>query len=215
MFGVLVLCELFPVGIPSLAVNLLTMKTGQYDRNLLKRAGADLECTNALEIESPGIAAFCSFPGFKVYQYIQQLKMSKQTIQTQLLDDYQLKGWLSRFNIHHNYSSAWYLDQVVDKVQMYRADLENLGRQIRSEMSQIFFPDTVDEFLFTYVEEDLNKLIQLTEAARRISSLKKFPLRPFSILSNLPTTTMKVLPSGTVQKAAVNNIGNGNIVPIR
>lgn len=181
------LCELFPVGIPSLAVNLLTIKTGQYDRSLLKRAATDLECSNVLEVESPGVAAYCNFPGFKIYQFVQQLKLSKQSLQNQLFDDYQLRGWLSNFNIRHNYSSSWYLDQVVDKVQMYKGDLENLVRQLRTEMNQVFFPDTVDEFIYTYIQEDLNKLVSLTEAARRIATIKTFPGRPFPILDDRPT----------------------------
>ena len=50
--------------------------------------------------------------------------MTLENIKTNLYEDYQVQGWLSRFNIRHNYSQPWYLDQINDKLQMYLSDLQ-------------------------------------------------------------------------------------------
>lgn len=111
----------------------------------------------------------------------------------QLLDDYMLRGWLTKFNINHNYSSAWYLDQMVDKINMYYNDLSNIARNLRMEMLKVFHKDTVDEFLYTYVNEDVDLLNDLKTHALRIGGVKTFPARPFPIenASKPESTTTK------------------------
>lgn len=176
-----ILCETIPVGIPSLAVNLITVNRGEYDRTVLKEASKILDCTSSLDIDSIGVAAYCKFPGAKVYQHVQQLRLSLQNINQNLYDDYQVRGWLAGFNMKHNYSSAWYLDQILDKLQMYQSDLQAVAKAIRDEMDKVFFPDTVDEFILEYVEPDLDKLRDMIAAAKKIVTIKTFPLRPFVI----------------------------------
>lgn len=84
-----ILCETIPVGIPSLAVNLLTILYGKYDRTVLKEATKLLSCSNTLDIDSAGVAGYCNFPGSKVYQYVQQLKLTQKNIDEQLFNDFQ------------------------------------------------------------------------------------------------------------------------------
>lgn len=107
-------------------------------------------------------------------------------MRAQLLDDYMIRGWGSRFNVKHNYSSAWYLDQMVDKINMYYNELSNVARSLRTELSKIFFEDAVDEFLYTYVDEDLEQLRELKQNALRMGNIKTFPARPFPILNAQP-----------------------------
>lgn len=145
-------------------------------------------------MNSQGIGGFCQFPGAKVYQFVQQYKLSQRNMKAQLLDDYMLRGWLNRFNTNHNYSSAWYLDQMVDKINMYYNDLSNIARNLRAELSKIFYKDTVDEFLYTYMNEDLDLLTELKQNALRIGNIRTFPARPFPILNAPPELTTTTRP---------------------
>lgn len=43
----------------------------------------------------------------------------------------QFRGWLSRFNIKHNYSQPWYIDQIIDKLSMQNSMLDTTAREIR------------------------------------------------------------------------------------
>lgn len=59
-----ILCEVWPVGLPSLAVNLQTMLEGVYDRQVLSKASKILNCTQTMDIDFVGgVAAQCRFPG--------------------------------------------------------------------------------------------------------------------------------------------------------
>lgn len=52
-------------------------------------------------------------------------------------------------------------------------------------MEPIFFPDTIDEFLFEYLEPELKVLHDLRDSAVRLGGTKHFGLRPFRINSML------------------------------
>lgn len=178
-----ILCELLPVGIPSLVVNLLTVNYARYDREILQLAARAMQCNGNFEIDLPygGVGGYCQFPGAKVYQYIQQFYSSQKNLQTQLYDDYQVHGWLSDFNIRHNYSSAFYLDQISDKILMYKSEFSQIYANLRLELLKIFHEDTVDEFLFEYIEPDLTKITKLEQKARELATIAYFPARPFPI----------------------------------
>jgi len=171
-----------------------------------------LECSSQLDVDSPGIAGYCQFPGSRIYQYVQQLKMSQQNLKQNLLDDYQLRGWASSFNIVHNYSSAWYLDQVVDKVQMSLNDLQSLARALRTELSKVFEDDTVDEFLMEYLEPEIEQLQTIFNNAKRIAQIRTFPVRPFPIVSMLNKASSLQLASLQVQPNQ-GNADDGNRPP--
>jgi hypothetical protein len=55
----------------------------------------------------------------------------------------------------------------------------------RRDMEPLFFPDTIDEFLFEYLEPGLKQLHDLRDGAIRLGAKKNFALRPFRIESAL------------------------------
>ncbi len=132
-----------------------------------------------------------------MFQGVQQLRMALENVKTNVFDDFQVHGWLSRFNMKHNYSSAWYLDQIMDKVQMYMSDVQNVARSLREDMAAIFYPDMIDEWMFEYVEPDMDRLKEMESAVRRIGMKKEFQTRPFKILGSTSEW------DGKVRKSAV------------
>ena len=46
-------------------------------------------------------------------------------------------------------------------------------------MLKIFHPDTVDEFIYEYVEPHTERLAMLISEAKRLGDLKTYPRRPF------------------------------------
>uniref|UniRef100_A0A914V1A8 beta-N-acetylhexosaminidase n=1 Tax=Plectus sambesii TaxID=2011161 RepID=A0A914V1A8_9BILA len=203
-----ILCELLPVGLMSAAINFITIKKGHYDRSVLREASTLMDCSNTIDIDAQGIAGYCNFPGSKVYQEVQQLKSALDQTNENVHKDYQVRGWLTPFNIKHNYSQAWYLDQLLDKVNMHITDLEAIAQALRKDMEPIFFADTIDEFLFEYLEPGLKELHVLREGAIRLGATKYFGLRPFKINSILEQRKeeKKVLESGARMPPA--NVGD-------
>ncbi len=177
-----VICETLPVGLPSVAVNLLAIAKGKYDWEVTKEVSRLLQCSKDFgDIESIDVGTVCKFPGAQVYQQVAQLQQTLANIKQNLYDDYQVAGWLSPFSVQHNYSSAWYLDQIADKLEVYTSELQAVGHSLREEMLKIFHEDAVDEFQFEYVEPELDRLRGMSEAAKRIGEKRTFPQRAFPI----------------------------------
>lgn len=149
-----VLCETLPVGLMSAAVNLALLRNAGLDAIALKATSDAMNCASTVNVEMQGgVAAYCDFPGtlitisrtcdphsgFKVYQSVQNLKQSLTVIEEQIYGDYQVRGWISPFNIRQRYSQVWYLDQMRDRITMYANELQSIARNIRSVGGGIHF----------------------------------------------------------------------------
>ncbi|VDO33986.1 unnamed protein product [Haemonchus placei] len=101
-----------------------------------------------------GITYGCQFPGSKIYELINEFWQRRKQLQQYREDDFELNGWLSRVADSYMSSSQWYIDE------------------------------TVDEFIFTYMAEDIEWVQRKIESAQRISKLNHFPKRPFVLLKS-------------------------------
>lgn len=193
-----ILCELLPVGIPSLALNLqIVQYGGQFPKQAVQDTTKILGCTANINYNSPGIAAFgCQFEGYEIYKQIQLLKQIDDNVRANVLDDNALKGWLHPFNIRHNYSSAWYLDQLQQKIASGLASYRNIEGRLKQELKKVFFEDAVDEFLMEHLHTKMQQLLDLQTGVTNLARFKTFPARPFKIqlipgLLEATTTTTK------------------------
>lgn len=182
------LCEILPVGIPSLTFNLLTVAYGKFDDHVHNLASRAMQCGDNVLFNYQNhpqemyVTEGCHFPGSRVYELIQQYYVNQQVmLQSEVYNNYQVQGWLSTYNTRHNFSSAWYLDQIMDKLTFARSHLRMLVSQLRIELAKVFHNATVDEFLFEYVERDTRAVNEMYNSAQRIASISYFPRREFQL----------------------------------
>ncbi|VDK85691.1 unnamed protein product [Litomosoides sigmodontis] len=147
-----IICEVIPVGLLSAAVNMAVLKSGRY--------GSE---------------------GVHVFHAVQTLHSTINSVEEQVFNDYQVRGWLARFNEKHLYTQAWYLDQVLYKVKSFLREMEVCEQNIRAEMQTVFFNDTVAEFVYVYVKPTLKRLEELSQRIDKLSELRVFPKRPFTV----------------------------------
>lgn len=181
------LAEILPVGMPSLAVNLLTIAFGQFDRDVLQRASRAMQCGDGVEFAYDSktyVTHGCKFPGAKIYELVQDFSVEQTIMREQLLTDYQLQGWLSPYNTRHNFSSAWYLDQISDKIRQYLTQMDYTAGQLKAELAKVFRNSTVQEFMMEYIDPDVNALRQLMTHAIRLGAMRYFPAREFPIVQD-------------------------------
>jgi hypothetical protein len=155
-----------------------------------------------------------NYSGSSIFEAVQRLQLTLQTITEQVDNDYQVntcrlncihivhaqvRAWLSPFAMKHNYSQPWYLDQILDKVQMCSSMLESSSRSIRcigpsvysqiiifvcrAEMFKYFHKDTIDELIVEYVQPHALKLSQLLLEARRLGAMETYARRPFPFVT--------------------------------
>ncbi|OZC07308.1 hypothetical protein X798_05674 [Onchocerca flexuosa] len=205
-----IICEVIPVGLLSAAVNMAVLKSGQYGSEVMQSVSEVLKCSSVLYFDKnsspfipqctfPGTDFFRFFKGIHVFHAVQTLHSTINSVEEQVFNDYQVRGWIARFNEKHLYTQAWYLDQVLYKVKSFLREMEICEQNIkliiqwdllervdgklffRTEMQTVFYNDTVAEFVYVYVKPTLKRLEELSHRIDKLSELRVFPRRPFAV----------------------------------
>ena len=100
------ICELLPVGIPSMAMSMETILEAQPLRQYPKTEEL-LGCSPPSEM---GFAPGCRFPGSRIYELVNDYWTRSKSLRNYRDTDFELNGWLSREADHQLVSSHWYMD---------------------------------------------------------------------------------------------------------
>ena len=115
-----VLCELLPAGLPSLAVNLLATSHGYFNDSLTVKLYKGLQCvdtpkykTGSLDLANDRFLwdklSWCFFPGSAFFKVTKSLYNTQKDV-AEYLETVELKkGWLTKYNRRHNFSSPFRL----------------------------------------------------------------------------------------------------------
>lgn len=69
--------------------------------------------------------------------------------------------------------------KILSSIELYLKPLERLEKNLKNELNQIYFLETTDEFILTYMEPILKRLRTSKEAALNIQKKSTFQKRPF------------------------------------
>ena len=127
-----VLCELLPAALPSLAVNLLATSHGYFNDSMKTDLLKELNCPDPSQSFNNNYGgkffdldydrflfqklSWCYFPGQKFYKVTQDLISTEETVDNFFKTATKSKGWLTQYNIRHNMSSPFRIDQVNMKI---------------------------------------------------------------------------------------------------
>ena len=152
-----VLCELLPVALPSLLLNLeavsfnLTEGAGykfKQTEKLLKCI-SDERNYNRLSIlkleQDPHLFDLrrCKFPGAKIFGAVGTLSKYKSEVEALVTISRETKGWLTNYNIRHNYSSPWRLNEVINGHHDLLRSLTQYKDKTSKSLSAVFDKATV------------------------------------------------------------------------
>ncbi|VDO24654.1 unnamed protein product [Brugia timori] len=178
-----VLCELLPVALPSVVLNLLVAKAGDKisTQSIIKSVTAALNCTSRISLEYMHSFDSCDFPGVELFSVIHSLRNHIKVIKSEVFESHQVKGWLNRFNVHHGYTQLWYLLQMKSIIEMHISDMLNLTKMIQSLMQPIFRKNTIDEWLYEYTDPIIEQLRELLQHISELKMRRTFTVRNFDI----------------------------------
>ncbi|XP_064601684.1 uncharacterized protein LOC135467775 [Liolophura sinensis] len=176
------LCDLLPAAIPSLAVCLQTLKHGYFNEALhADISKKHLKCENTVELRlliAETDKSYCKFPGYEFFYSIKTL----YTIHKMRLDSdrikFRLEGWLSKYNLIHNFTSPGQYKVFVKYVGSLRKDLLDLRVELGKILSGIYNEATVEEFLLVQIDGQVDKLDEWLKQFKSLSSRRVWPRRP-------------------------------------
>jgi hexosaminidase len=187
------LCELFPAAIPSLAVNLHTASKGFFESDSkVNSIIPSLTCPEAngdrylwLDLQKdPNLGAFsrCIFPGNSVFRYMNRLSALAAEIR-EFIDSIKFsRGWLSDYNIRHNFTSSTRVAELLEDQPRLLASLINLARSIAEGMDEMYDNFTIGEYIEQRVYPLVNELRSLEKVAESLKLRRVFPVRPLPYL---------------------------------
>ncbi|KAI6177194.1 Beta-N-acetylhexosaminidase [Aphelenchoides bicaudatus] len=174
-----ILCELLPVALPQLAFCAETMLEAKpMDRNY-PRARQWLGCD--ANVEKASYVLGCKFPGSKLYELINDYAGRKARALKFIESDYDFNGYLSRVAVNYSISSATTIDKIVPNIDFHLSGLEFVVNEFRKEAAEIYYQETIDEYIFVYFAEPIELLRSRRKAAMELRAKRSFPKRPYIV----------------------------------
>ncbi|NXI61256.1 HEXDC Hexosaminidase, partial [Anseranas semipalmata] len=161
-----VLCELLPVGIPSLAVCLQTLANGGFTEET-RRKVLDALGFQSMQLEQSTCEGRGAFPGVEIYRMVEQVNGHlKESIMKALEEESAIKGWFSPYHRKHQFGNPRNMETFGSKVLKLHEDWENFVHDLRAHLESIYFPDTVEEWMEENVNPYLDQLRDLVRDYR-------------------------------------------------
>lgn len=162
-----VLCELLPVGIPSLAVCLQILEQGGYTEKVKEFVEQSLGIA-CVEIENVMSCTIGLFPGSDVVALISQVSFFLETSVDELLEKNRyVSGWFSPYHrkrqVVHPVMVHHFHPEAVSLLAKWTA----IRDELREALNKIYYPDASKEWLEENVCPTLEKLQQFVEDVDR------------------------------------------------
>uniref|UniRef100_A0A914Z7Z7 Uncharacterized protein n=1 Tax=Panagrolaimus superbus TaxID=310955 RepID=A0A914Z7Z7_9BILA len=171
-----VLTELLPVNLPTLVMSIETIESGHPLNGNYSKSNKLLHCTAKYD---KGFMYGCRFPGYKIYELINEMNSKKESMLKYIQSDFEFNGWLSKVAEKYHFSSPMYIEKISEFIDSNLNPLERIEKALRFEMSKIYFNETIEEFIFTYLSDELELLRRRKSAMSSILSAPAFQKRPY------------------------------------
>ncbi|XP_013782816.1 hexosaminidase D-like [Limulus polyphemus] len=180
-----VLCELLPVGIPSIAINLLYVQHGKIDSEVMKKVQDILLCDNNLGLKQNFTVdeVICGFPGAKIYKGAQRLVKVKHELQ-KLRKNSHLVGWMADYNLVKSFSSPAHIEIGTRKLKELAVNTTLLNTFMQNVMPDVYDSYTISEWLQTFMEPIKQELEKVQRNAVRLLKFDTWPRRPLGYQIN-------------------------------
>ncbi|KAJ7306092.1 hypothetical protein JRQ81_010458 [Phrynocephalus forsythii] len=172
------LCELLPVGIPSLAICLQTLVNGGFTEATKKKVLAMLGF-QSLQLEKGTCEGSGAFPGSEIYRMVEQVNSQlRDSVIKVLEEESSIRGWFSPYHRKHQFGNPRNLESFGAKVLKVHEDWESFIQSLRSQLEGVYFPDTVEEWMEENVNPYMDRLREFVRDFREVIRLNARPKAP-------------------------------------
>ncbi|XP_054722166.1 hexosaminidase D-like isoform X2 [Uloborus diversus] len=174
-----VLCELLPVAIPSLAINLLFLERQVVDNDLFQKARDILLCDSRLSRNTNYTSeeVFCNYPGSNVFKGAQRLTHLNFMLQ-KFLSNSHIIGWMNEYNIQMLFSSPAHVELGTQNLEALSTNATLLHTFFQNTMPEVYDKHTIDEWLMTFVKPVITQIDKIRSNADELLKFRSWPRRP-------------------------------------
>lgn len=191
-----ILAELLPVGLPSLAVDLLTVKNGFFNATVQAQLTKAMECVGTprdldepLDLTSdPYLSdkmSWCYFPGASVFKLAYTVENTRKEVEAFLKKVREDQGWMRAYSIRRNYTSPFRVNEVMQEWSMNYDSVVSLMRSAKQTLSELFDVYTVAEWVEQRIYPLYQELKLVKEQAVALKFRRVWQSRPLEPLKEL------------------------------
>ncbi|XP_051968476.1 hexosaminidase D-like [Xyrauchen texanus] len=157
-----VLCELMPVGLPSLASCLQTLLHGSFTEEAQKKVTETLGTVEVGDTERLSSRTSFSFVGAKLAELIVKLTSMLESAELRHFQNNMfVRGWFTPYHRQKRIISPLIAQQITTQAKMILDDVECNVQEVRQEMCLLYPDSTVQEWMDQHVTPALEPLQNL------------------------------------------------------
>ncbi|XP_075759657.1 hexosaminidase D isoform X2 [Pelodiscus sinensis] len=158
-----VLCELLPVGIPSLAVSLQALQNGGYSEKVKENVEKQLGLSN-LEIDTFMSESLGTFPGSDILRFVTQICFYLKPSVDELLErNRYITGWFSPFHRKRRIVHPIMVHHFQPDALSLLAKWNAVMQELQAALERVFYTCTVEEWMEENVHPSLHKLQEVVD----------------------------------------------------
>ncbi|XP_055335984.1 uncharacterized protein LOC129586680 [Paramacrobiotus metropolitanus] len=192
------LCELFPLAVPSLAINLQVLLTGEYNVPVIEQVAKILSCdtirisTDFLTFD-PTAEQFntCQFPGVDVFRVVHLVEGIRKPVKDFLEE---LTNRYPEYQMRHQYMQIWRGEEQINKINSYLYLYTGYLSRAKDAFLQVYDENTLNEWIAGSVDPSIKKLTAWRTIFESVMNMEEWQSRPL----NIPTLPPPELPSTTL-----------------
>lgn len=162
-----ILCELLPQSLPSLAICLAILNKGTFSFDIHDEVSKQLNSTSLIPINAPHLNELphSEFPGSDIY------KATLEFIRVDLAyDDFMHNEarltWMNEYHLKRNFANPVHVEPLLTQAVEILDCLQMLYARLQTALSQIFYPNTVEEWMAVFPGHRIAKLSEVIETVR-------------------------------------------------
>lgn len=125
------------------------------------------------------------FPGSSIFRFIQRLASLNAEAREFIDTIKHQRGWLSDYNIRHNFSSPTRIMELLDDQPRLLASLTNLCKNLIEAMYEVYDHWSIGEYVEQRIYPIINELRNLEKVGDNLKMKKTWPQRPLPYLKQL------------------------------
>lgn len=181
-----VLCELFPVGIPSLILNLYYIQNYKhtYPVDTPSKLLDLLQCDITFPPHISGTQ--CAFPGARVFSLVQRFFLVLKELENPMtgINNPVARAWMSDQNIKWNVSNPHQVEAATSEIDRFKMELMNLKTEFRNAADEVYDQYTIEEWIEAYIHPYEKRLVNQWMAREKLLLRMDWPRRPFNLYNN-------------------------------
>lgn len=188
------LCELLPAGLPSLILSLITVSEGSFSIDVFPKMQDLLECSARihyhLDLEHDPYLwralSVCFFPGSPVFRLTLRHNDVTKSLDKFISDTTKHKGWLTEYNVRHNFSSPMRVNELLREFSYHNSSLQMLLDAAVKALSEVYDDYTVNEWIELNIYPFMKTMKQMWDDGMRLKNYDVWPRRPLPKAVRLP-----------------------------